>query len=129
MATSRTIAGLVGPTLVALAAATVLNVGSFPALVEGVSRDPALVLVSGILMFVAGLAIVRAHNCWAGGWAVVVTVIGWLALLGGLARMLFPVQLANMAVGLAQSTGIVAAVAIVLFAVGAFLCFKAYGRE
>jgi hypothetical protein len=129
MATSRTIAGLVGPTLVALAAATVVNLGSFPALVEGVSRDPALVLLSGILTFVAGLAIVRAHNCWAGGWAVVVTVIGWLALLGGLARMLFPVQLANMAVGLAQSTGIVAAVAIVLFAVGAFLCFKAYGRE
>jgi hypothetical protein len=129
MATSRTIAGLVGPTLVALAAATVVNLGSFPALVEGVSRDPALVLLSGILTFVAGLAIVRAHNCWAGDWAVVVTVIGWLALLGGLARMLFPVQLANMAVGLAQSTGIVAAVAIVLFAVGAFLCFKAYGRE
>jgi hypothetical protein len=129
MTTSRTIAGLIGPTLVALAAATVLNLGYFPALVEGVSRDPALVLVSGILMFVAGLAIVRIHNRWASGWPVVVTVIGWLALLGGLARMLFPVQLSKVALALAQRTGIVAALAIVLLVVGGFLCFKAYGRE
>ncbi len=129
MTTSRTIAGLIGPTLVALAAATVLNLGSFPALVEGVSRDPALVLVSGILMFVAGLAIVRVHNRWASGWPVVVTVIGWLALLGGLARMLFPVQLSKVALALAQRTGLVAALATVLLVVGGFLCFKAYGRE
>jgi len=60
---------------------------------------------------------------------VVVTVIGWLALLGGLARMLFPVQLSKVALALAQRTGVVAALAIVLLVVGGFLCFKAYGRE
>ena len=90
MRTSKTIAGLIGPTLVAVAVAVVLNLGSFPALAEQVSRDPALILLSGILLFVAGLAIVRAHNIWAGGWPVLVTVFGWLILLGGLARMLFP---------------------------------------
>ena len=68
MRTSKTIAGLIGPTLVAVAVAVVLNIGSFPALAEQVSRDPALIFLSGILSFVAGLAIVRAHNIWAGGW-------------------------------------------------------------
>jgi hypothetical protein len=32
MRTSKTIAGLIGPTLVAIAVAVVLNLGSFPAL-------------------------------------------------------------------------------------------------
>jgi hypothetical protein len=57
MTTSKTIAGLIGPTLVALAAGMLLNIGSFPALAEQVSRDSALIFVSGILLFVAGLAI------------------------------------------------------------------------
>ena len=58
MTTSKTIAGLIGPTLVAIAAGMLLNIGSFPTLAEQVSRDPALIFVSGILLFVAGLAIV-----------------------------------------------------------------------
>jgi hypothetical protein len=57
MTTSKTIAGLIGPTLVAIAAGMLLNIGSFPALAEQVSRDSALIFVSGILLFVAGLAI------------------------------------------------------------------------
>jgi hypothetical protein len=68
MTTSKTIAGLIGPTLVAIAAGMLLNIDSFPALAEQVSRDPALIFVSGILLFVAGLAIVRVHNSWTNGW-------------------------------------------------------------
>jgi hypothetical protein len=64
MKTSKTIAGLIGPTLVAIAASMLLNIGSFPELAEQVSRVPALIFVSGILLFVAGLAIVRVHNRW-----------------------------------------------------------------
>jgi hypothetical protein len=105
MAISKTIAGLIGPTLVAIAAGMLLNFGSFPALAEQISRDPALIFVSGILLFIAGLAIVRAHNIWAGGWPVLVTVLGWLALLSGLARMLFPTRLAAIAAEVGGSAG------------------------
>ena len=62
MANSKTIAGLIGPTLIALAAALLINLGSISALAESVSHDPALVLMSGVLSFVAGLAVVRVHN-------------------------------------------------------------------
>src|SRR4029453_2917336 len=126
MTTSKTIAGLIGPTLVAIAASMLLNIGSFPALAEQISRDPALIFVSGILLFVAGLAIVRVHNIWA-GWPVIVTVLGWLALLSGLARMLFPPRLSAIAAGLGQSIGWIAAWAVILLLLGTFLSFKAYG--
>jgi hypothetical protein len=45
MTTSKTIAGLIGPTLVAIAAGMLLNIGSIPASAEQVSRDPALIFV------------------------------------------------------------------------------------
>ena len=67
MTTLKTIAGLIGLTLVAIAAGMLLNIGSFATLAEQVSRDPALIFVSGILSFIAGLAIVRIHNRWTNG--------------------------------------------------------------
>jgi hypothetical protein len=59
-AQSRRIAGLLGPTPI------VMIVSEFP-LVQPRLYDaqiPPVVYLSGVLMFIAGLAIVRAHNRW-----------------------------------------------------------------
>jgi hypothetical protein len=85
--------------------------------------------MSGILLFVAGLAIVRAHNVWAGGWPVLVTVLGWFALLSGLARMLFLTQIAEIVAGVGEGTGLIVAVTVVLLGLGAFLSFKGYSHD
>jgi len=111
-----------------------LNVNSIPTLIGQAARDPALIMVSGIITFVAGLAIVRVHNFWKGGWFVVVTVLGWLFLVGGLARILFPSQLAAMAAGafgagVPQHTGFIIGEAIVFLVIGAFLSFKGFSRS
>ena len=66
MTTSKSIAGLIGPTLVAGAVAVLLNLGTWPALIEQGFHDPALIFVSGFPLFVAGLAVVRVHNRWEG---------------------------------------------------------------
>jgi hypothetical protein len=57
---SKRIAALVGPTIVAMV------IAEFP-LVQPHLYDaqiPPVVYLSGVLMFVGGLAIVRAHNKW-----------------------------------------------------------------
>ncbi len=129
LTTSRTIGGLLGPTFLAMGVSVLLNLGSLPAMVEQVAHDPALIYVSGILLFVAGLAIVRVHNIWSGGWPVLVTALGWLALLGGLVRMFFPNRLAGIAAQFADSRGLLAGSAVVLLLLGAFLSYRAYCRE
>lgn len=58
-----------------------------------------------------------------------VTVVGWLALLSGLARMLFPTQVAVIAARVGQTTGLIIAAAIVLLVLSAFLSFKGYSRD
>jgi uncharacterized membrane protein HdeD (DUF308 family) len=83
VANSKQIGGLVGPTLVAML------VSEFP-LVQPHLYDaqiPPVIYLSGVLMFVAGLAIVRAHNVWARNWTVLITLAGWFLLLLGLVRM------------------------------------------
>ncbi len=46
-----------------------------------------MVYLSGTLLFVGGLAVVRAHNHWERDWSLLVTLTGWLALVLGLFRM------------------------------------------
>jgi hypothetical protein len=129
MTNAKTIAGLIGPTLVAIAAGILLNLGSVPAIVEQGARDLPLTFVWGIILFAVGLAIVRAHNHWVLDWSVLVTLLGWLAILGGLLRMLFVTQLSQIAPAVAASTSYVTTVAIVFLVVGAFLTLKALGRD
>ena len=84
MADSKFIAGLVGPTLVALSASEAANMGVWA------SSTPAGIYFNGAMLFVAGLAIVRTHSIWDRDWTVLVTVTGWSSLFLGLFRMFTP---------------------------------------
>jgi cytochrome bd-type quinol oxidase subunit 2 len=128
MQSSKTIAGLVGPSMLLIAAVVLVNIKLFPRLVDEILLNPLLVILAGIITFVAGLAIVRAHNRWEKGWPVIITLIGWLCIIGGLVRSLFPVLLAQMAVRIIRIPGILLVAAIIMLLLGAFLSFKAYRR-
>jgi hypothetical protein len=51
------------------------------------AQIPPVVYLSGVLLFVAGLAVVRSHNVWAPNWTVLITLCGWCFLALGLVRM------------------------------------------
>ncbi len=119
MANSKNIAGLLGPAIVAVTASETVNIHIWAANIA------AGVYLNGAILFVAGLAIVRAHNLWVRGWPVVVTLAGWFILLLGLFRMFFPeLQLEG-----GKHTSTVSVGAMLILAVGIFLTFKAYRRE
>jgi len=78
------------------------------------------------LIFVAGLAIVRAHNHWVLDWTVLVTLSGWFALALGLFRM-FAAGLYQR--GSAQTSSTVFMVLeSILVTVGLIMTVKAYSR-
>jgi hypothetical protein len=56
-------------------------------------------------------------------------LLGWLAIVGGLVRLLFPARFALVALGLAQNTGVMFVAALIFLAVGAFLSVKTYSRD
>jgi hypothetical protein len=55
--------------------------------------NPSAALWVGMTTVLIGLAMVLGHNLWRGGaLTVVVTIVGWIALLKGLVLLLLPVQ-------------------------------------
>ena len=122
---SRFIAGLVGPTLAAIAISIFVNGGMLAEMAQQLSSNYALIFISGVITLPVGLAIVLAHNVWR-GWPAVITAFGWLAIVGGLARILAPRQLAGFAHGLIVQDWPVMAVAGLILVIGLFLSLKAF---
>ena len=54
-------------------------------------RSPALMLLTAVIALALGLALVIGHNVWSGGaLPVIVTLLGWLTLVKGLAFLALP---------------------------------------
>ena len=122
---SRFLAGLIGPTAIAVAVGVLINRQILTELAPQLSGDYALILIVGIMTLVAGLAIVLSHNVWR-GWPAAVTAFGWLAIAGGLVRILFPRQIAEMAPAFVAQSWSVPVVAALVALFGLFLSWKAF---
>jgi hypothetical protein len=130
MTTSKTIAALLGPTLVATAVMVFVNLDSMPTLIEELSKNPMLVVLAGYAAFVPGLVIVYFHNRWTGGWPALITIVGWFSLVVGLLRMVFPLQIAVMAMKFnPAATVVLPVIATVFLLIGGVLCYKGYGSD
>jgi hypothetical protein len=90
------------------------------------AQIPPVVYLSGVLLFVGGLAIVRAHNHWASDWTVLVTLAGWFFLLLGLFRM-FGAGLYQRGAAKTSTTVFIVLEGILLV-FGLIMTFKAYSR-
>ena len=59
--------------------------------VTALLQNPVMTLILGVITLAAGLAMVLAHNIWSGGaLAVVVTLLGWMALIKSLFFLFLP---------------------------------------
>lgn len=116
MADSQQLARLIGPTMIALGATEALNLEMFARQIAPV------VYLDGMILFVAGLALIGAHNRWAWSWPVLITVTGWVLLLGGLYRMIAPDA------PQAPQSEMSYVLFAVLGAVGLFLSYNGYKR-
>jgi hypothetical protein len=125
LALSRQIAGLIGPMLLALALSMLVNRGLVAEIAREIEHDLTLILFSGILLLIAGTAILQVHRTWH-GWQGLVTFSGWLAVIGGLVRVILPTQLAKIAASIGASPALPLVSAVLCSALGAFLTFKAF---
>ena len=88
--TSRYLAKLIGPVFLAIGVGMLINAPVYRLLGDQFLQSAALIYLSGLLVLPAGIAIVLAHNVWTADWRVLITVFGWLAVIGGTARIVLP---------------------------------------
>lgn len=114
MINSRQLAQIIGPTLSVMTLSEMINLSIWE------SNIPGVTFLNGVLLFVAGISIIRIHNFWVRGWTILITLIGWLTIILGLLRMFFPTAKQT---GENLSTYLLLTV---LFVTGLVLVFKGY---
>jgi len=126
MTTSQFIAGLIGPLFMAIAAFMVVRRDTFLEFAKAAATDRPLIFFAGAILLVSGLAIVQAHNLWVADWRVIITLIGWLGVLGGIVRIFSPEFAQSIVEKIKPDHPAVLITAAVYFALGAFLTAKAH---
>lgn len=81
---------IIGLTYVVMGFGMLLNQETYRKLFKEMLDSRAFLFLSGLMVMVIGFVMVMKHNIWDGGFAVLVTLFGWLALIKGVLILLFP---------------------------------------
>lgn len=126
METSILLAKLVGPMMLVLGLFVTFN----PARMQRIGREfldsEALIFISGVITLPVGLAIVVTHNVWAADWRALITVIGWIAILAGLARITLPAALKRFGEAMIDKPVMIAAPGALMAIIGGYLSWHGY---
>lgn len=127
LVSSYWIAQLLGPVLLTAAFGMVVNRQAYVTMAKEFVASPSLIYLAGILTLTAGLAIVLSHNVWVMGWPVIITIFGWLAVLGGIIRMAFPDTVSRIGLSMIEKHSALIPVSTLIVAlIGGALTFYGY---
>lgn len=119
------IAKLMGPTLIAVGISALVNPNLIRDMGKEVLDSTAFVFIAGFGALILGLAIVNTHNVWS-GWPVIITVIGWLAVIAGVVRLILPEVAKTLGRGMLEKAALLRVVAVADIAIGGILAFQGY---
>ena len=90
MQTSILLARLIGPVMALVGVSLLVNELAFRKMAQEFLRSPALIFFSGMILMPAGLAVVLSHNVWVLNWPLIITLLGWIAVISGALRVFAP---------------------------------------
>jgi uncharacterized protein YjeT (DUF2065 family) len=117
------IARILGPMFLVMGAGMVAAPQYYRDMAREFLASRALIYIAGVLAFLPGLAIVLTHNVWVLDWRLIVTIFGWLALVGGTFRLLFPGQVKAIGTTMLEHTAWLRGPGIAVIALGAVLSY------
>jgi hypothetical protein len=126
MPTSIYLAKLIGPTLLVIGLGMLLNRDGYRATANEFLKSRALIYIAGLLALVPGIAIVLAHNLWVYDWRLIITLFGWLALIGGVLRILAPQQVVKIGKRAAANQSYMMGASLVVTVLGLVLSYYGY---
>jgi hypothetical protein len=126
MERSHFLAKLIGPVLIAGGLGMLFNSTVYRAMFERALHDHMLIYLSGVLALLGGLAIVIMHNDWKWHWPLIITVFGWLALIGGIVRMIAPQAIESIGLSVLGYQNFLTIDGVIAALLGVLLCYFGY---
>ena len=126
MQTSLFLAKLIGPVMLVIGLAVFANQRGFRDMAEEFIASRAMMFLSGLIVMPAGLAIVLTHNLWTADWRVLITIFGWLNVVGGAIRLAGPPFLSKAGRAMLKQPYFISLAAAIWTVLGLLFCFFGY---
>ena len=123
MSTSIFLARLIGPVMALVGVSLLANEAAFRKMAQEFLRTPALIFFSGMILIPAGLAVVLSHNVWVMDWPVIITLLGWAAVISGAIRVFAPERATKAGKNFLTRKIFTTVAAAIWVVVGAVLCY------
>lgn len=90
METSILIAKIIGIIYLSFGLGILINTKLYQKLLEQLLIDPSIRILGGVMSIIIGILILEYHNIWEANWTIVISIIGWIALIKGILLLTFP---------------------------------------
>ena len=90
MALSIFIAKIISIIYISSGIAVLIGTVDLNKLVEEFDKSPTMTYLAGCFGIIFGMILVNYHNHWVSNWTVLITLIAWIMLIGGILVIVFP---------------------------------------
>lgn len=103
-----------------------INLNFYQKLLEDFIHSTSVIYLYGSLALFIGYLLVTFHNVQEGGWAILITVIGWIALIKGLLTLIFPNIQIKIAKGFIGKKGYIITEGVIFLIIGIVFSYIGY---
>lgn len=120
------LAKVFGLYFILIAISMLLNKSTYRALMLDIANTPSMVLFIGIFTLIIGILLVVSHNIWVSNWQILITIMAWLTLIGGIVRVYFPQQALRIGLKLMQNDRYFSIATIISLLLGILFCYLGF---
>lgn len=129
MEISKFLGKVLGIYLIIVSLALLVNMEQFASNVNGLLSNSPLMFTTGFFTVILGVLMVVAHNIWQWNWRVIITIIGWIALLKGLSILFYPAWINQTSTLFIQNTTVAYIAGAIDLVLGLVLCYFGFRKE
>jgi len=96
---------------------------SYTRMINQMLDSPPVIYISGIMGLAVGYLLIRFYSTWAADLRLILTIIGWIALIKGLNAIILPELLVKISRGFIKNGKVVLGAGIVMTALGIVMMY------
>lgn len=101
---SVTLAQILGPFYFIIAVTFLFKQDRVEKMIKAFEKSELSMVIGGLLALFVGMLLVVTHNVWVADWPVLITILGWLALVKGILLIALPKEMMKLTESFRKST-------------------------
>jgi uncharacterized protein YjeT (DUF2065 family) len=95
-------------------------------LIKDFTENPLAIYLGGLAALAIGFLLVSFHNIWVRDWSVIITIIGWAALIKGLFLIILPKVSIKISNSFKEMKKLLAVWSTIVIILGVLLCWLGF---